>query len=239
MKLCFAATSGKRKLIGNTLGNLRYVLESYYYIEPWQVEQLKDIEHFMLDSGAFTFLNSKRRNIDIEEYIERYVQFIKQHDIDYFFELDIDPVVGYEEVKKIRRKIERKTKKRCIPVWHKSRGIKDFKDMCRKYDYVAIGGMVTKEIPATEYFLLNAFCDYAHSQGCKIHGLGFTPGNLKDYRFDSVDSASWKIYGVYGRLANFSDGKMTSAKSETRLLTAEYDKHNLKQFRLYQDYLSA
>lgn len=235
MKLCIAGTYAKKDTV-RSLKNLRFVLESFYYVAPWQVDQLKGVEHFMLDSGAFTFLNSKR-NVDIEDYVDRYIEFIKQHDVQHFFELDIDSIVGYEEVKRIRRKIERKTKKRCIPVWHKSRGIKDFKEMCRKYNYVAIGGIVTKEIPAIEHFLFNAFCDYAHSYGCKIHGLGFTPHNLAQYRFDSVDSTSWIFGGKYGRLYSFVDGRMRSAKSKYRMHYSEYDKHNLEQFLQFQDFL--
>lgn len=220
----------------HNLAKLRYVLESYFYIEPWQVEQLTQLEHFMLDSGAFTCLNSKRP-VDIDEYVEGYTKFINQHNIQYFFEMDIDPLVGYEEVKKIRQRIERKTKKRCIPVWHKSRGIQEFRNLCKKYDYIAIGGIVTKEITKQEYFLLNAFCDLAKSYDCKIHGLGFTPPDLKGYRFDSVDSTSWLAGGRYGRLYQLKDWQLKSIKAQERKHYLEYDKHNLKQFLLLQDYL--
>ena len=236
MKLCIAATNARKCMFETSLADLRFVLESHYYMETWQVEQLDGIEHFMLDSGAFTFLNSKRA-VDIDEYVEGYTKFINQHDVQYFFEMDIDPIVGYEEVKRIRRKIERKTKKRCIPVWHKSRGIKEFRALCRKYDYIAIGGIVTKEISRQEHFLLNAFCDLARSYDCKIHGLGFTPPNLKDYRFDSVDSTSWLAGGRYGRLYKLSDWHIKSTKPTQRMHYLEYDKHNLKQFLLLQDFL--
>lgn len=238
MKLCFASTNGRKNVIKNNLKDLRYILESFFYVEPWQIEEIKTVEHFMLDSGAFTFLNSKQK-VDIEKYVDKYINFINQHDIRYFFELDIDSIVGYEEVKRIRRKIERRTKKRCIPVWHKSRGIQDFRDMCKKYEYVSIGGIVTKEIPQREHFLLNAFCDYAHDKGCKIHALGFTPSDLDKYRFDSVDSASWKFGGIYGKLYDFSNNRLTSYKPAKRLKTAEYDEHNIKQFKLFQEYLSS
>lgn len=236
MKLCLAGTNARKSMFETSLADLRFVLESHYYLEPWQAEQLEDIEHFMLDSGAFTFLNSKR-NVDIDDYVEGYIKFIKEYDVQHFFELDIDSIVGYEEVKKIRQKIERRTKKRCIPVWHKSRGIKEFRALCKKYDYVAIGGIVTREIERNEHFLLNAFCDLARSYDCKIHGLGFTPPDIKDYRFDSVDSTSWLAGARYGRLYEFSDGRMRSTKPGTQKHYLEYDKHNLRQFLLLQDYL--
>lgn len=237
MKLCFAATNSRKNLFENGLRELRFVLESHYYMKPWQVEQIKHIEHFMLDSGAFTFLQSKRA-VDIDEYVDGYIRFINQHDIEHFFELDIDSIIGYDEVKKIRQKIERRTKKRCIPVWHKSRGIKEFRAMCRKYDYVAIGGIASKEIDRSDFFLLNAFCDLAKSYGCKIHGLGFTPNNLKDFHFDSVDSTSWKSGGMYGLLYTFKDGMLTSEKMKDRKHYLDIDRHNLKQFLAMQDYLN-
>lgn len=236
MKLCLAGTNTRKSMFETSLPDLRFVLESYYYMQPWQAEQLQNIEHFMLDSGAFTFLNTKR-NVVIDDYVDAYINFIKEYDVKHFFELDIDSIVGYEEVKKIRQKIERRTKKRCIPVWHKSRGIKEFMELCKKYDYVAIGGIVTKEFERHELFLLNAFCDLAHSYDCKIHGLGFTPVNIKDYRFDSVDSTSWLSGARFGKIYNFADCRLLSTSPEVKMHYLEYDKHNLKQFLLLQDYL--
>lgn len=236
MKLCIAGTNTRKMMFRKNLAELRFVLESYYYMQPWQAEQIEGIEHFMLDSGAFTFLKSKRK-VDIDDYVENYIKFINQYDVRYFFELDIDSIIGYDEVKNIRRKIERRTKKRCIPVWHKSRGIKEYRHLCKKYDYIAIGGIVTKEIQPQEHFLLNAFCDLAKSYDCKIHGLGFTPQGLEKYRFDSVDSTSWLSGGRFGRLCEFANGGITYTRPRNRMHYLEYDKHNLKQFLLYQDFL--
>ena len=236
MKLCFAGTNARKSLFQNRLHELRFVLESHYYLNPWQAEQIKDIEHFMLDSGAFTFLNSKK-SVDIDEYVEGYINFINEYDVQHFFELDIDSIVGYEEVKKLRSRIERRTKKRCIPVWHKSRGIKEFHKLCKKYDYLAIGGIVTKEIERHEHFLLNAFCDLAKSYDCKLHGLGFTPPNLKEYRFYSVDSTSWLAGARFGRLYEFADGKLRSTKQTEKMHYLEYDRRNIEQFLKFQQFL--
>ena len=236
MKLYIGGTNTRKSLFQTNLADLRFVLESYYYMQPWQAEQIGNVEHFMLDSGAFTMLNNKR-NVDIDSYVDGYINFIKEYDVKHFFELDIDAIVGYEEVKRLRQKVERGTKKRCIPVWHKSRGHKEFKNLCKKYDYVAIGGIVTKEFEKNEHFLLNAYCDLAHSYDCKIHGLGFTPSNIKDYRFDSVDSTTWLSGAKYGCFYNFVDGRIKPGKATEHMNHLEYDKHNLKQYLLLQDYL--
>lgn len=106
----------------------------------------------MLDSGAFSYINSKNtNNVNWDEYIESYAEFINNHNIKLFMELDIDSVVGIKEVERLRNKLERLTNKQCIPVWHKSRGKDYWLKMIKEYDYVAIGGIVTKEIKPSEY----------------------------------------------------------------------------------------
>ena len=149
---CYAITNENKKIIKES----KYILESFYYIKEWQIPYIKDFDLFLLDSGAFTFMsNTKKGKINWKEYIDKYIEFINKNDIKHFFELDIDVIVGYENVKKITKYIEEKTNKKCIPVWHKSRGIGEWERLTKEYDYVAIGGIVTKEIKPSEqkYFI--------------------------------------------------------------------------------------
>ena len=105
-----------------------YVLESFYYIKPWQIQEMSNWKMFLLDSGAFTFLHAaERKRVDWDAYLSKYIAFIKANGIEYFFELDIDAIVGYESVKAMRRRLESETERRCIPVWHRSRGLEEFK----------------------------------------------------------------------------------------------------------------
>lgn len=134
----------------------RYNLISFAYKAAWHKELILNSEMFFLDSGAFTFLNKGLKNFNIDDYVDRYIDYINTFDIKYFFELDIDSVVGYKKVKEIRRKIERKTQKKCIPVYHKSRGEKEFHRLCKEYDYIAIGGIVTREFTKTNISYLIA-----------------------------------------------------------------------------------
>ena len=99
----------------------------------------------------------------------------------------------------IRDRLERMTGKKPIPVWHKNRGKEYFVKMCEEYPYVAIGGIVTKEIPRKVYeTAFPWFINTAHKHKAKIHGLGYTTvANLQKYRFDSVDSTAW-LYGNRG-----------------------------------------
>lgn len=108
--------------------------------------------------------------------------------------MDIDCLVGYDKVKEIRQYIESNTGKKVIPVWHRSRGMEEFHNMCKEYKYVAVGGIAAKEIKRSEYGLLCELCDIAHSYGCKIHGLGYSPLSVLNERkcpFDTIDSTTW------------------------------------------------
>lgn len=204
MKVFLAATYTREKAFKNK--NIDYMLESFFYVKPWQIERIPAMKMFLLDSGAFTFMSGTGK-ADFDEYLTKYIDFINKCDIKYFFELDVDSVVGYEKVKEYRKRLEKETGKKCIPVWHKSRGKDEFLKMCDEYDYVAIGGIVTKEITKDQYPFFTWFINEAHKRKCKIHGLGFTDtGLLNKYKFDSVDSSSWISGTRFGHIYTF-DGK--------------------------------
>lgn len=185
-----------------------FILESFYYCDADTERLLPYFGDFLLDSGAFTFMQGNHNGvIDWEEYIERYADFINKNNIQKFFELDIDSVVGYSKVLEFRRKLERLTNKHCIPVWHKSRGGEEFERMCDEYDYAAIGGIVAKEIKPEQYGAFPMMINKAHQRKCKLHGLGFTALNwLKKCHFDSVDSTAWTTGNRFGYVYRF-DGK--------------------------------
>lgn len=146
------------------------------------------------------------------DYVERYADFIVRNDIKKYFELDIDSVVGYDKVKKIRKQLERLTGRPVIPVWHISRGIDEYRRMCDEYDYVAIGGIVSGEIKSAKYPAFPALIAEAHKRGAKVHGLGFTALDwLSKCHFDSVDSTAWTTGNRFGFLYYF-DGKTMRKK---------------------------
>lgn len=189
-----------------------YILESFYHADTDTERLLPLFGDFMLDSGAFTFMQDNSSRLDWDEYIERYATFINRNNIQKFFELDIDYVVGCEKVKEYRKKIESLTGKQPIPVWHKIRGVAEFKNLCAEYPYVAIGASGinedsswTKQKPE----VLEHFITYAHQTGTKIHGLGFTRLNLlKRLHFDSVDSTAWTTGNRFGFIYRFTGDNM-------------------------------
>lgn len=188
-----------------------HVLESFFYIKD-KAEFFKDhpvhFKSFMLDSGAFTFMNqSGSPRVNWNAYADEYSEFIKATNSSEYLELDLDSLMPLKDVEKLRKRIESRSGIPCIPVWHRSRGLDYWKGMIKDYKYVAIGGIVSGEIKRSEFGIFPKLIRMAHEEGCRVHGLGFT--NLKHLplvRFDSVDSTAW-ISGNQGGFIFKFNGK--------------------------------
>lgn len=184
-----------------------YILESFYYANEETEKLLPYFGDFLLDSGAFTFIQNTKSHVNWEEYIERYADFIKRNKIEKYFELDIDSVIGYDKVKEYRKMLENLVGRQCVPVWHKSRGLKEWIKICDEYEYVAIGGIAIKTIKEEQYKAFPAMISEAHRRGAKVHGLGFTSLKYLPFiHFDSVDSTAWTAGNRFGFIYEF-DGK--------------------------------
>jgi len=181
---------------------LLWNLVSYYYMRnhegPGTLVRDNSRE-IMVDSGAFSFMHGQKANFD--QYVKDYSDFISTWDrpnVIGYFEMDIDSVVGYDKVLQYRRILENVTDK-IIPVWHNSRGINNYIQMCKDYSggIVAITG-VHKEIRDQDF---PKFLKTAHDYDCKLHCLGMTRKNILDtVPFDYVDSSSWAIQTIFGKL---------------------------------------
>lgn len=218
-----------------------YTLESFYTISKKAVQRIPLCSSFMLDSGAFTFMYSKNRpDITWHQYVQNYAEFINKYNIDLFFELDIDALVGYDKVKELRKELEILTHKKPIPVWHYSRGKEEFIRMCQEYDYVAIGGLVqgkSKEYSRDYWKYFPWFINTAHKYGAKIHALGFTSiSGIKTYHFDSVDSTSWIAGNKAGFAYVYKDGnveKIETSKGQRAYADKLY-LHNYSEWCKFQ-----
>ena len=218
------------------LSNKLYILESFYYISPFITSLIPYFSDFLLDSGAFTFMNNKK-DLNYNEYLERLISYINENNIKKFFELDIDSLIGYEKVLELRKILEKETNKKCIPVFHKSRGLKEWERMCEEYDYVAIGTI-------GEYFknfsILHKLLNIAKKNKTKVHGLGFTQlSKLHSFDFYSVDSTSWKCGNRYGFIFKFTGkGLIQIGKQKgQRLIAKKALLHNFSEWVKYQKYV--
>lgn len=230
--------AGLTTLENQLIKKSKYKLESFFYIKENMYEFIN--EDFLLDSGAFTFMNSKKnKTIDWNSYIDKYIDFINTHNVKYFFELDIDSILGYDKVKNITKYIEQKTQKQCIPVWHKKRGIDNLINISKDYNYISIGGIVSKEIPRKDFKYLPKLIDIAKKNNCKIHGLGFTwVEHLKYVKFDTVDSTYWSFGNRYGFMFQFNNGimKEIDRPKNTRLKSKESMIYNYNEWIKLQKY---
>lgn len=241
MKLCIAGLNSIRSDTYAILKDIPYVLESFYYIRDYEIPLIKSCDLFLLDSGAFSFMNSNLGHVDIEKYLDDYIAFINKHDVKYFFELDIDSVVGLKEVERLRKKLEDGTGKKCIPVWHFSRGKEYFIKMCQEYDYVAFGGIITDGIPTKKILkYLPWFVKTAHQYGARIHALGLTCKGIEKFGLDSADSTSWNSISRFGSLYKFDGEKIVNITPKNkRIDKSKYNQgevHNLKEWIKFQKY---
>jgi len=220
------------------------ILESYYYARDNKYFQellsTANLMDFLLDSGAYTFMNNATsKTINWTKYVEQYAAFINKYNIKQFFELDIDSLVGLEQVEQLRNQLENQTGKKSIPVWHKSRGLDYYHKMVKEYEYVAIGGIVNKEIKKQHYGIFHKLLKIARENKCKVHGLGFTPTKgLNKYKFYSVDSTAWLYGNLGGYVYHFKNGIMnkTMVPNGKKLKSQMVAQHNFNQWIKYQQY---
>lgn len=213
-----------------------FALASFYHIQKSGYKNFKTtLEHcdeMLIDSGAHSF--QKGKQVPWEEYTDKYAQFIKEHDCDKilgYFEMDVDNQIGYERVLQLRKKLLAVTDK-IIPVWHKNRGIDEFKKMCHetKGNIVAVTGFKNEDIIDKQY---GAFVKYAWSCGKKIHCLGMTRTKvLNKIPFDYVDSSSWKQKAVYGGMVQWDNKRK-------KLVDIDVPKRTLKTNDMFYNNLKA
>jgi hypothetical protein len=147
-----------------------------------------------LDSGAYSAF-AKKTKIDLNHYID----FIKNNDkyIEIYANLD---VIGNAAATLKNQKIMEKAGLRPLPVFHVGSDVSYLKYYIRNYDYVAIGGVVSKLfdkktiISLLDQYFSRYICDKDGTPKIKTHGFGIT--NIKfimRYPWFSVDSTSWVI----------------------------------------------
>ena len=224
-----------------------YLLQTFYDMRRQSENNMHKIlgscKEFLLDSGAFTFMNSGKK-VHWKSYVDEYIKFINKYDIQQFFELDLYtlPDVGIEKTIKMRRYIEHHTGKKSIPVFHACMGMKMYRDLCQEYDYIGIGASgLTEEcrwVKNTK--LLKQMVKIANSYGTKVHGLGYqriNNLNRNDIGFYSVDATSW-IGSRFNTKYDMCCGNLVKSKAvsegERMKDYLQLDAHNMKIFRRLQ-----
>lgn len=224
--------SGEFEQINAMIPKYKYILCSFYYLRQEVFEKiLRKSDLMIIDSGAHSFQKGKK--VDWVEYTKKYAEWIKQNDCEKivgYFEMDVDNIIGYEKVLELRKILEAVSDK-IIPVWHKNRGIDDFKEMCSHYagKVIAVTGFKNEDIKDDQYLM---FLKYAKQHNCKVHCLGMTRKKILDtVPFDFVDSSSWKQQAIYGRIGKQKVSRAYS-KENRHIVMAESFRQGMKM----QDY---
>lgn len=216
-----------------------FVLQTFWDLHKTDGELTKQVlqssRMFFLDSGAFTFMNSGKK-VDWWEYAKKYAKFINDFDIKYYFNLDLDTIIGIQETQKLTDFLESETGKKSIPVFHKCQGVKHWREICEEYDYVAIGasGLTAECKWVKNDKLLNQMIRIAHQSGAEVHGLGYTRlSNINDTTvdFDSVDSTSCLSGGRFGTVYKFTGNKLITKQCKGRLKDYKsVNSHNVEEW---------
>lgn len=215
-----------------------FLLNTYYDMRTWDKQNVLDLITipkcaFMLDSGAFTFMNSGKE-VHWKSYVDEYINFINKYDIKYFIELDLYGVLGVSKTEKIRKYIEHHTDKKPIPVYHGTMPVSYFRKLCEEYPYVAISATGTLESSkwTRNTKVLKQVIKIGHSYGTKLHGLGYTRMsniNNPDVLFDSIDSTSWLSGCRFGIWYNLRNNKIVKKNCSGMGITKDnFNKHNSK-----------
>lgn len=225
-----------------------FLLQTFYEMRDWTEEKVNKIIRlpkydFMLDSGAFTFMNSGKQ-VKWKKYVDEYCDFVNKYDVRLFIELDLYGIIGLEKTEKIRKYIEKKTGKLPIPVYHGTLPLSYFRQLCELYPYVAISATGTIESSkwTRDKKVLKQVVKIGHSYGVKIHGLGYTRLenlNTLEIPFDSVDSTACLSGGRYGTWYYLKHERMfEKSKANQGIHYKELNKNNIsvwikKQKMLY------
>lgn len=217
--------SGEFSEINRRIREYKWNLMSYFYLKK-NTENfltiLRKSELILIDSGAHSFQKGKK--VDWTRYTEEYAEWILQNDEDKilgYFEMDVDNIIGYDEVLKLRKILEKNNKK-IIPVWHKNRGVQEYIEMCKEYKgkIIAITGFKNEDIQDHQYL---DFYKVAKKYDCKIHCLGMTRKKILDeVPFDFVDSSSWKQSAIFGNIGKQKVKKEFSKTNRAYVMYASY-----------------
>lgn len=201
------------------------VLFSYYYLANKNDQVTLDVLKYfksigtfiMIDSGAHSFFSEeglsiahskkkKTKQTDFFEYAKNYAAWLVKYKkyIDVAVELDIDVLIGYSDVLKIRKILE-SSGAPIMPVWHKSLGEAEWDNMIANYPYVGIGlgdAKSTKSILNIRFFINKL--SKAIKNKTKVHAFGMVkPNYMLRLPFYSVDSSSWNAGSRYGQLVGY------------------------------------
>lgn len=195
----------------------KYLLVSYVENEGGNIAQRHKLHNLQdriifLDSGAFSAM-TRKSIIDIDKYAD----YIKENkkELEVYANLD---VIGNPEASKKNQLYLEKQGLNPIPTFHFNSDIKYLKEILKKYDYFALGGLVPilKQKKTAEQWLDYCWSVISKTKPLpKVHGFGLsTYWAWQRYPFYSCDGTSWLQPGRYGRVTKMVDGRIINMGKE-------------------------
>lgn len=203
MKVYFVISSPSKQITNTFLEcGVKRVLTSYAEIGGKDNIKLP-FEEVMIDSGAFGVetgtqeVTVRTYGLWLELYLSQYPQ-IKTY-------VNLDDISSVEESKKNQEYLESCGLKP-MPVYHYGEPAECLDELCNKYQYVGIGGLVTKGLRTQD---LKTFWEWIYERYPDniFHMFGAT--NMMayiKYQPYSIDSSSWCSAGKYRNLMGYRDG---------------------------------
>jgi len=233
----------------NALDLMKKYQNKYYLYSYFNIRNKKDILDYLtvdgeifIDSGAHT-LQKPGKAVDWDRFVQEYIDFINKYKkyLDYIVELDVENKIGLKKVEEYRDKIWRETGIEPIVVWHRERGFDYLKMMIKKYKFIGFSGFVEANTGENEVpdKYVDVFLKMANDNGCKVHGFGYTRGDVYKRKFYSIDSSSWSAGHRFGQVSEFTGNRI---RHKMRLRNygkkyADIAENNIKEWIKYQKFL--
>ena len=205
MKLYFAGSGPNDILVKHNAFRLVTYADKNQVKNWWKVSNNKQA---FLDSGAFTAFTQKK-TININDYI-RYIKDNKEK-IEVYSVLD---VIGDAEGTKHNQAYMESQGTTPLPVYHVGSPFEDLLALCKKYDYIALGGLVPHAMNKEFLRKWLDYCFHYTRDKIKCHGFGLNAEwAWKRYPFYSVDATSWLSGARYAHVE--IDGQKSTKQSKT------------------------
>lgn len=162
--------------------------------------------NWFIDSGAFSAL-TRKITINLEDYIT----FLKRIPKDHVNYAGLDVIGDWQSSRKNQEIMEAEGLSP-IPTFHYGSPEQELKRLIKKYDYIALGGLVPISMQRKK---IAAWLDYCFSiirTKIKIHGFGVNSlWCWERYPFYSVDATSWLMGEKFRRTLYFDRGQLKTA----------------------------
>ncbi len=187
------------KFIDNRL--LSYYYHGYNEVKNEPTQEARESASMgwsmFLDSGAFTAW-TKDKNISVEKYADYLQASDGMWDLVSSLDNINDPEESYSNLKRLEE-----LGCSVIPVFHAGEPEEYLQEYVANYPYVFMGGLVGAKVGNREKYLDHIWEKHLTNPDgtakCMVHGFGLTDMILsRRYPWESVDSSSWLMTGVFG-----------------------------------------